>query len=102
MQLANIASLVYRHPMSTYFLRATFDHFLNALQKSGCRFKVDNKSFEKNPIEYRFKMLCFGFRYVANSTQCMLNVITPRMLSFRETIRKVPWVKYSIHTRNVN
>ena len=40
MQLANIASLIYRHPMSKHFLRAIFHHFLNALLKSGCRFKV--------------------------------------------------------------
>ena len=50
----------------------------------------NNKSFEKNPIAYRFKMLCFESRYVANSMQCMLFEMTPKMLSFRETILKSP------------
>ena len=40
MQLANIASLINRHPMSTHFLRTIFHYFLNALLKSGCKFKV--------------------------------------------------------------
>ena len=39
MQLANIVSLIYRHPMSTHFLRATFHHFLNALLKQDAGLK---------------------------------------------------------------
>ena len=52
----------------------------------------NNESFEKNPIAYRFKMLCFMSRYVAkfNAVHAFRNVMTPKMLSFRETILKSP------------
>ena len=46
----------------------------------------NNKSFEKNPIADRFKMLCIGSTYVA--VHALRNVMTPKMLSFRETILK--------------
>ena len=93
MQLANIASLIYRHPMSTHVLRAIFHHFLNALLKSGCRFKAaqtnthcysslhelckqDNQKVGHTGILKNFE--CKGKNRSKSHTD--LNVLSPRTL----------------------
>ena len=93
MQLANIASLIYRHPMPTHFLRAIFHHFLNDLLKSGCRLKVNKTNRHcYSPLRELCKQRCQSgilknFECKGkNRSHTELNVLSPSTLIMFKTL----------------
>ena len=108
MQLANIAALMYRHPMSTHFLRAVFHHFLNVLLKSGCRFKVAQTNrhcyspLRKLCKQYNQRMVNLAYLGILSVYRSMshtdLNALSPgTLILFKNLLYTVHKTQHTIH-----